>query len=59
MKCPHCGHECEADFVDIGVGEQRVGLYHCAVCLWVEEDPEADDPDTGLDFTFDENGAPF
>lgn len=31
-KCPYCGAICEADFVDIGVGYQQCGPYHCAKC---------------------------
>ena len=43
MKCPKCGHECEADFVDNGVGEQRCGPWACLPdsggCGWCEEAP--------------------
>ena len=28
--CPYCGSECEADWVDIGVGMQQCGPYYCA-----------------------------
>ena len=28
-ECPYCGHHCSADFVDIGVGMQQCGPYHC------------------------------
>lgn len=31
-KCPYCGTECTADFVDIGVGYQQCGPYHCEGC---------------------------
>lgn len=31
--CPYCGFPaCEADWVDIGVGEDQCGPYHCPVC---------------------------
>ncbi len=29
QQCPYCGHHCSADFVDIGVGMQQCGPYHC------------------------------
>jgi hypothetical protein len=31
-KCPYCGAHCRADFVDIGVGMQQCGPYHCDNC---------------------------
>lgn len=37
--CPRCGTTCAADFVDIGVGEQKCGPWVCADqegCGWVE-----------------------
>jgi hypothetical protein len=37
IKCPKCGNDCEADFVDIGVGEQRASPWGCPNCHWVEE----------------------
>lgn len=43
MKCPECGKECEADFVDNGIGMQRCGPWVCnpdsGGCGWVEEQP--------------------
>lgn len=30
--CPYCGTICRADFVDIGVGMQQCGPYHCDKC---------------------------
>lgn len=30
--CPYCGTICRADFVDIGVGMQQCGPYHCENC---------------------------
>ncbi len=30
--CPYCGIPCDADFVDIGVGFQQCGPYHCTEC---------------------------
>ena len=32
IKCPYCGFECEADFVDVGVGMVQCGPYHCERC---------------------------
>lgn len=29
MNCQHCGCEMEAEFVDIGVGEQQVSDWQC------------------------------
>lgn len=43
--CPDCGQPCEAEHVDIGVGNQRVERWHCR-CGWEE-------PDTGGDLMFD------
>jgi hypothetical protein len=31
-KCPYCATRCRADFVDIGVGMQQCGPYHCDQC---------------------------
>ena len=31
-NCPYCGAVCRADFVDIGVGMQQCGPYHCDNC---------------------------
>lgn len=31
-RCPYCGTYCHADFVDIGVGYQQCGPYHCDAC---------------------------
>lgn len=30
--CPYCKADCRADFVDIGVGMQQCGPYHCEAC---------------------------
>lgn len=40
--CPYCGTECEAEFVDIGVGEQQCGPFHCENCHAVEIGPYED-----------------
>lgn len=40
QKCPYCGNGCEADFVDIGIGMQQCGPYHCYVCGASEIGPE-------------------
>lgn len=34
--CPVCGGPATAEYVDIGVGEQRVSPYSCHTCEWVE-----------------------
>ena len=31
-NCPYCNAFCDADFVDIGVGMQQCGPYHCLLC---------------------------
>lgn len=31
-ECPYCNALCEADWVDIGVGEQQCGPFHCESC---------------------------
>lgn len=31
-NCPYCATVCRADFVDIGVGFQQCGPYHCENC---------------------------
>lgn len=30
--CPYCGVACDADFVDIGIGMQQCGPFHCDQC---------------------------
>jgi hypothetical protein len=32
QKCPYCGYECRADYVDIGVGMQQCGPFACDNC---------------------------
>lgn len=32
VPCPYCELPCRADFVDIGVGMQQCGPYHCEHC---------------------------
>ena len=39
QNCPYCGTVCRADFVDIGVGHQQCGPYHCDGCLASEIGP--------------------
>lgn len=47
-KCPYCGTECEADWVDVGIGMVQCGPYYCSECgassvgLY---DPPRDDPE--------------
>ena len=36
-ECPNCHAIAEADFVDIGVGMQQCGPFHCDSCGWIEE----------------------
>lgn len=31
-NCPYCKTPCDADFVDIGVGMQQCGPFHCEQC---------------------------
>lgn len=38
-NCPYCETVCRADFVDIGVGFQQCGPYHCEVCRASEIGP--------------------
>lgn len=55
QTCPFCGnHACEADFVDVGVGQFGVqcGPYHCTECGASEIGPEREDP--GFDATEEE-----
>lgn len=33
VDCPYCGEECHADWVDIGVGMQQCGPFHCQACM--------------------------
>lgn len=32
QRCPYCGALCCADFVDVGVGYQQCGPFHCESC---------------------------
>jgi hypothetical protein len=43
QACPYCGTRCDADFVDIGVGMQQCGPYHCQACGASEIGPNDDD----------------
>jgi hypothetical protein len=43
QKCPYCGEECEADWVDVGVGMVQCGPYHCDNCGASEIGPELND----------------
>ena len=40
QKCPYCSNDCEADWVDVGVGMVQCGPYHCEVCHASEIGPE-------------------
>ena len=39
--CPYCTFPMDADWVDIGVGMQQCGPYHCEECHASEIGPEA------------------
>lgn len=41
--CPYCRTVCEADFVDVGVGYQQCGPYHCEGCGASEIGPHDDE----------------
>jgi hypothetical protein len=38
-KCPYCGEECFANFVDIGVGMQQVSPFTCDSCHAIQIGP--------------------
>lgn len=42
-KCPYCKTECNADFVDVGVGYTQCGPYHCEACGASEIGPYDDE----------------
>lgn len=42
-NCPYCDTVCRADFVDIGVGMQQCGPYHCDNCFASEIGPYDDE----------------
>lgn len=42
-KCPYCETECEADWVDVGVGMVQCGPYHCENCHASQIGPEFQD----------------
>lgn len=37
--CPYCGADCDADWVDVGVGMVQCGPYHCLGCKASEIGP--------------------
>ncbi len=39
VDCPYCGAKCYADWVDIGIGYQQCGPYHCEHCYASEIGP--------------------
>lgn len=39
--CPYCKEPMDADWVDIGIGMQQCGPYHCFACDASEIGPEA------------------
>jgi len=54
MDCLKCGQPAYADFIDIGVGEQRISPYRCEACGWIEEaDPLGLDGLADLDLGLD------
>ena len=40
--CPYCGTDCDADWVDVGVGMVQAGPYHCVNCGASEAGPHED-----------------
>jgi hypothetical protein len=32
MDCPFCGDSCDAEYVDVGVGQQQVTPFYCYTC---------------------------
>ena len=42
-ECPYCKSEMEADWVDVGIGMQQCGPYHCESCNASEIGPELSD----------------
>jgi len=46
--CPYCETICRADFVDIGVGMQQCGPYHCDNCHASEIGPYDEDRELSL-----------
>jgi len=38
-KCPYCNSICEAEFVDVGVGEVQSGPFRCESCRAVQIGP--------------------
>jgi len=39
VNCPYCGRECEAEYVDVGVGMVQVTPHACADCFAIEIGP--------------------
>lgn len=39
VNCPYCSFPCEADWVDVGVGEIQCGPYYCQNCKASEIGP--------------------
>ncbi len=52
LVCPECGWICDAEYVDIGVGNQRIEPWHCPECGWIEETVDID-LDDGFPPSFD------
>lgn len=48
-NCPYCSAVCRADFVDIGVGFQQCGPYHCTDCGASEIGPYDEPRDLSAD----------
>ena len=42
-KCPYCGSECEADWVDVDVSLVQCGPFHCENCGASEIGPYDDE----------------
>ena len=42
LICPNCGGMCHTEYVDIGVGQERVEPWACDGCGWEESVPDID-----------------
>lgn len=55
MRCPECGGECDAEYVDIGVGMQQVN--GCRDCEWFEgQETKSRGGERAMGQAFDEKG---
>lgn len=42
LFCPKCGRLCEAEFDNVGMGNERIGPWHCK-CGWTDESEMCDE----------------